>query len=168
MEGDTLTVRKLTPEDAASYRDIRLQALAENPDAFGATLEEEERNSLDVFSDRLAELSIFGAFAGGEIVGIVGLYIDQRAKFSHKATLWGLFVQRGYRGRGAGARLLSDALSEADQRAQQIILAVSSAGRSAINLYERSGFKGYGVEPRAMKTPDGYVDELLMVRFRSG
>jgi ribosomal protein S18 acetylase RimI-like enzyme len=165
MVDDKLIVRKLTPEDVVYYRDIRLQALAESPDAFAATFEEEERSSLDVFSDRLAALSVFGAFADGGIVGMVGLYVDQRAKFSHKARLWGLFVRCGYRGGGTGSRLISYALSEADQRTQQVILTVSAAARSAIDLYERSGFKCYGIEPRAMKTHDGYVDELLMVRL---
>jgi ribosomal protein S18 acetylase RimI-like enzyme len=36
---------------------------------------------------------------------------------------------------------------------------------SAQSLYERFGFTAYGIEPNALKTPSGYSDEILMVKF---
>jgi hypothetical protein len=32
-------------------------------------------------------------------------------------------------------------------------------------LYAQCGFTAYGVEPRALKSAQGYADEVLMVRF---
>ena len=36
---------------------------------------------------------------------------------------------------------------------------------AAIALYERFGFRRYGVEPRALKSAAGYANEVLMVLF---
>ncbi len=38
-------------------------------------------------------------------------------------------------------------------------------GSAAIPLYERFGFTRYGLEPRALKSPAGYADAVLMVLF---
>ena len=167
MKNEAFTCRRMIPEDAGSYRLIRLQALTDDPAAFGATLEEEQRNNEEVFRQRLSRLPIFGAFVEDQIVGMVGLYQDEQVRLSHKSVLWGFFVRQENRSFGIGARLLGMALAEAESRSQQVTLAVSIASASAIALYERNGFERYGIEPRAIKGPDGYLDEVLMVRFRA-
>ena len=48
---------------------------------------------------------------------------------------------------------------------EQLTLTVVSENHAAIALYRKFGFEVYGVEPRALKQPEGYSDEVLMVRF---
>jgi RimJ/RimL family protein N-acetyltransferase len=48
---------------------------------------------------------------------------------------------------------------------EQVHLTVVADNRPAIALYERCGFRSYGLEPRSLRSPGGYADELLMVRF---
>lgn len=47
------------------------------------------------------------------LIGMIGLYRDQRAKRSHKAWIWGMFVAEWYRGTGAGRALLEEAIRAA-------------------------------------------------------
>ena len=49
MTGAAIDLRRLRPEDAALYRDIRLEGLADSPHAFGSTLESEQDQPLDRF-----------------------------------------------------------------------------------------------------------------------
>ena len=44
-----------------------------------------------------------------------------------------------------------------------VILTVAAENARARRLYERWGFSVYGIEPRAIKLEDGYLDEALMV-----
>ncbi len=60
-------VRRLEPEDAALYRTIRLQALTDAPEAFGSTLEAEERFDLETFAHRLRTNAVWGAFDSASI-----------------------------------------------------------------------------------------------------
>ncbi len=46
---------------------------------------------------------------------------------------------------------------------EQIVLAVFSTNQVARRLYESCGFEVYGVEPRALKVDDQYLDEDLMI-----
>ncbi len=46
-------IRRLRPEDAVLYRELRLEALLRNPEAFSSTLEAETAQTLAWFSDRL-------------------------------------------------------------------------------------------------------------------
>ena len=48
------------------------------------------------------------------------------------------------------------------EHVEQIMLTVAEGNEAAINLYEKHGFKTYGVEPRAMKNGSEYRDEILM------
>jgi ribosomal protein S18 acetylase RimI-like enzyme len=60
---------------------------------------------------------------------------------------------------------MSALLSAARSVVEQVTLSVTAENATAIALYERFGFRRYGIEPRALKTPAGYSDEILMVLF---
>ncbi|PPQ28738.1 hypothetical protein CCR94_17130 [Rhodoblastus sphagnicola] len=48
---------------------------------------------------------------------------------------------------------------------EQVTLSVVADNTTAANLYERLGFRRYSLEPRTLKTPVGYSDEILEVLF---
>jgi hypothetical protein len=64
----------LQPEDAALYREIRREALLHSPEAFSSIFEDEAARMLAWFADRLAQPAVFGAFGGGDLLGIVSFY----------------------------------------------------------------------------------------------
>ena len=57
---ERFAVRRLRPDEWQAYRAIRLQALSEAPDAFGATLEEALARPPESWAARLAEAAASG------------------------------------------------------------------------------------------------------------
>jgi ribosomal protein S18 acetylase RimI-like enzyme len=161
----SVTIRRLGVSDVADYRSIRLAALQGAPEAFGAIYDDEVTRSVGDDVDRLATTAVFGAYAGGKIVGMAGFKQEAGRKNRHKGFVWGMYVQPGARRRGAAAALIEALLGYARNEVEQLILTVEKGNGAAIALYEKFGFETYGVEPRALKSSSGYADEVLMVRF---
>jgi secondary thiamine-phosphate synthase enzyme len=94
----------------------------------------------------------------------VGLMRDRHVKASHKAQVWGMYVEPGRRGRGVGAGLLRAALQHAGTLAgvSSIHLSVTSAAVEARRLYERAGFEVWGTEPDALRHEGRAVVEYHM------
>jgi RimJ/RimL family protein N-acetyltransferase len=159
-----LEVHRLSASDASGYRDLRLDGLRANPEAFGASWEEEAAQSLSWFADRLDRNVIFGGRpeTTSQLKGVVGFYVPDSAKQRHKGVLWGMFVQPEARGTGLGSLLVARVLEHAMQAVEEIRLTVVATNASAVRLYERAGFERYGLERRALKIGDTYHDEVLM------
>src|SRR3954469_17195272 len=90
-----MQLRVLTPSDVGAYRDLRLRALREWPPAFGTPAEEEERLSLEEFSERLVESKdrcLIGVFEKKVLVGSVRLSRYESGNEFHRAYLAGLYV----------------------------------------------------------------------------
>ncbi len=162
-------VRLLSAEDAAAYRRVRLQALREHPEAFGSSAEDFAVQPLGDVADRLGSqserFSIFGAFVGGELVGLVGFGRDGGLKVRHRGGIYQMYVTPEQRGKGLGWLLLEYAVSHARQLSglEEINLAVTVGNDSARRLYERFGFLFSHREPRYIKIDDRYYDIDWMV-----
>ena len=63
-----LQIRRLQISDAALFRDIRLEALQKNPEAFGSTFQQENAQPLSWFEATLGLADIFGAFLDGTLL----------------------------------------------------------------------------------------------------
>ncbi|HEY3528770.1 MAG TPA: GNAT family N-acetyltransferase [Nocardioides sp.] len=131
------SLRRLGPDDWASFRDIRLRALAESPDAFASTLAREQAFGEDDWRTRLT--GPVYAVADPEPVAVGGLF-DADGVFH----VWGMWTDPAHRGRGHARRIL-DALIPADADA---VLDVNVNNEGARAAYERYGFVGTGrLEP---------------------
>ena len=160
-----LQIRRLETSDAALYRDIRLEALEENPEAFGSTFERESERPLSWFEALVGRSDIFGAFVDGTLAGIAGYVAQESSKQAHKALLWGMYVRSAARNAGLGKRLVAAVLSHARGRVEMVQLTVVSENEGARRLYNALGFVEYGLEKRALKQNGRYYDEVLMVNF---
>ena len=165
-----MEIRQLPVEDAAIYRELRLRALREDPEAFGETYEEALANPLARTEERLRAQAApdgsftLGAFQDG-LVGAVTLLREVRVKMRHRAVIVGMYVTPEVRGRGVGRALLSAACARAAtlNGLAQLHLAVVMPNAPARQLYRSMGFVPYGVEPRALNVGDRYWDEELMM-----
>jgi ribosomal protein S18 acetylase RimI-like enzyme len=162
-----LTIRRLGGADAADYRAIRLAALQQDAAAFGSTYEVEAPLPLAAFTARLESTLVFGAYAGEQIVGMAGAKRLSGARESHKAFIWGTYVEPGWRRQGTARALLLALLGAASAEVEQLTLSVVQDNAAALALYRELGFQVYGTEPRALRSARGYSDEVLMVRFLS-
>ena len=73
-------IRRLETPDAALYREIRLEALQRNPEAFGSTFERENAQPLSWFEAALGRAAIFGAFVDGTLAGVAGFAAQEDSK----------------------------------------------------------------------------------------
>lgn len=167
MEALLEPVRRLLPAEAETFRAIRLEALATCPDAYATTLAKQAADPPAHFAEILRDSPVFGAFLEGGIVGMAGLYRESGERKQHKGVLWGMYVRPAAQGRGLGRALLGAVLDHARGQFDQVLLQVVSDNHRAIRLYESEGFVSYGLERRAMKEGERYLDEYLMVRFLS-
>lgn len=171
MNASTGRIEPITPETFPAWRTLRLRALKEHPDAFGASwgwyAGLSETDSREHFAARQGPRSqVWGAFMeDGPLVGTVGMYCDDGPKMAHRAHIWGMYVAPEARGQGIGERLVEAAIAFAEgiDGILQIHLAVTSHNLAAKQLYERLGFVRYGVEPRVLIVDGVGYDEDLMV-----
>lgn len=162
-----MEIRTLTEEDAAIYRELRLEALQTSPEAFGSTYEEGAARPLSATAERLRTPGAFtlGAFADDALVGVVTLVRDAGLKMRHRANIYAMYVTPAARGRGVGRALMEEAIrrARAVPGIEQLHLAVVSNNTTARALYDALGFVVYGREPRALKSGDRYFDEDMMI-----
>lgn len=147
-------IRRLAPGDAAAHRALRLRALREHPEAFTSSYEEEALAPLAVTAARLAAArnSFWGAFEHDALCGMVGLERETRLKNQHKGIVVGMYVVPEAGGRGLGRQLLDALLRQARAEGlESLVLTVTEGNARAQRLYERAGFRSFGVEPRALK-----------------
>ena len=169
-----VSIRKLAPGDAARWREIRLRALREDPAAFLATHDEDERVTAADLAHRLAAAdpgaAVLGAFDGEELIGTAGIGRNAPAKTRHRGLLWGMYVAPEARGRGIGGALLQRAIEHARSvpELEQLELSVAVSATSAQRLYVRLGFERIGRHARAMKDGDAYEDVERMVLWLRG
>ncbi len=163
----THAIRRLAAGDAEAWAVLRREALDAHPLVFGSAVPADAVELVSSARARMAagESVILGAWADGALVGIVGARREQGSKERHKAFVWGMYVAASHRRLGAGGQLMIAAL--ADARAwpgvEQVHLSVSSVALEAQRMYERHGFRVWGVEPRALCWDGRYADERHMV-----
>lgn len=151
-------VRRLTAADAAAYRAVMLNAYATHPSAFTTTVAEREGLPLSWWAQRLGAESdapsvVYGAFdEAGALVGAAGLSFGARERERHKATLFGMTVLDSARRAGFGRRLVLALLDHARAHGglRLVQLTVTEGNSAAQTLYERCGFRTFGVEPQAV------------------
>jgi ribosomal protein S18 acetylase RimI-like enzyme len=149
-----MQIRRLAPADAPAYRALRLRALRECPQAFTSSYEEDEKAPIESVRARLAgdHRKFWGAFHDGEMCGAVGLERETRAKNRHKATVVGMYVAPERAGHGMGAALMHALIADAGTcGVELLVLTVTQGNSKAAKLYERCGFRSFGIEPRAIK-----------------
>jgi GNAT superfamily N-acetyltransferase len=136
-------VRPLAAHEWRAYRDLRLRALADAPDAFGSTLEREHARDDAHWQARLEAGVTSGrdlplvAEAGGEPAGLAWGTMDP-AGTAHLIQMW---VAPERRGHGCGGRLLDAVAAWARERgAHTLALMVTQGNASAEGLYARAGF----------------------------
>ncbi len=95
-----MRIKKLIKHDASHYRQIRLEALSNNPDSFGTMYDEEVIRTTDNFRERIPVDNnnfILGCYMDEDLIGIVAFHQESRIKLRHKAYIRSMYVQSEYR-----------------------------------------------------------------------
>lgn len=161
----TIKYKYLAQNDAIAFRVLRLESLQRYPNNYTGTYAHEVKRDVAWFADYISRNNAYGAFDGDELVGTVALAQDTRPRNGHKAHLEAVYVTPKQQGRGIAKALLAYAFESAIKYFEHVLLAADSNNHAAIAVYEHLGFTQYGHEPNAAKLDDGYLDDILMIKF---
>ncbi len=136
-------VRAVSDGEGGRFRELRMRALHEAPDAFSSSPEREQAYEPAVWEER--GRTVFVAEEDGDWLGMAGWFVDP--DLPAIAHVWGVWVDPLARGRGAG-RGLVEAVVDAARAAghRRLELGVTDLPPGAEALYERIGFRRTGVE----------------------
>ena len=145
-EAETIEFRTLNESNAATFREIRLEALRVNGQYFTADRGEEEARTDSEWALCCAEIcnhAIFGAFVGGKLIGVMEV-TKWEDDASGKTVRWGSsYVQESFRGKGFGEILYKN--REQWSRQHEFVCAVFTIRHD--NLRSTKIHRENGAEP---------------------
>jgi len=167
----TVTIRSAREEDAPAYRDLRLEALRDHPEAFSSDYAANLAKPMTFWTERLRSNStdsavmIYFAIHDQQLIGMCGITRTNSPKIQHSANIVGMYIRPDWRGFRIAERLVAACVDWARTRDVKIVkLAVVTTNTRAIRCYARCGFQVYGIEPQALCYDSVFYDELLMAR----
>ncbi|TWD15646.1 GNAT family N-acetyltransferase [Marihabitans asiaticum] len=163
-----ITVRALGEDDWETYREVRLAALEESPDAFVADKADEEGKSEQFWRERMNRSRRLLAEADGGRVGVVSIGSspekpDEETDDS-AGQLFGLWVAPEWRGRSVAATLVREASKDAKGRGlRRLFYWVGTDNPRAVAFASSFGFRPTD-DRRPMRThSDDGEEEIAMV-----
>jgi predicted GNAT family acetyltransferase len=155
---DEVVVRRLTPDDWAVLRDVRLRALADSPDAFGSTLER-ERDFEEKDWRRRSVRPVLVVEVDGRPVAMAGTFPEGGV-----LQVWGMWTDPAFRGRGIGRRILADLVAWAQGAGRTPYLHVTEGNDGARALYVACGFVPTGRWDPLREGSSLRIEELVLRR----
>jgi ribosomal protein S18 acetylase RimI-like enzyme len=157
-----MEARQAQAADWQALRQLRLRALADAPDAFASTLEEEVAFPEEVWRQRAEggpASANFIAREGGVDVGLAAVFAEPDVPGRmHLVSMW---VAPRYRRRGVARALVDQAVRwAAERRAREVGLWVADQNTAARRLYERLGFRPTG-ERQPLPSNPARTESLL-------
>lgn len=163
-------LRSARAEDAPQLIAYLKQTAAESPyllrEPEEVTLtQEREQNFIRAKEQDERELMLLCFDADRHVGNCSVMAVSGLIRQAHRCGV-AIALYREYCGRGIGRKMMEAALDRAKQMGyEQAELEVASSNQSAIRLYEKLGFKRYGVFPHNMKYKDGsYADCIWMMK----
>lgn len=142
MAMSEIRVRVLDPDEWDLYRDVRLRALRESPEAFVASAEEEEAFDEAVWKERMERSRRLLAEDGDEVVGVVSIGAGHRTRNPGAGELFGLWVDPPRRGTGVARKLMEEAAATGrDAGLRQLVYWVGTDNGRAVAFASSFGFR---------------------------
>jgi GNAT superfamily N-acetyltransferase len=141
-----MEIRPARPADWKALRELRLRALADTPDAFASTLEQEAALPDEAWQQWAqggpASVDLI-AWEGGTGIGMAAIFaVDDAPGRMHLVAMW---VDPRHRRQGVARALVERAVRWAeDRQAREVILWVADHNTPARMLYEGVGFRPTG------------------------
>lgn len=163
-----ISIRDAVVEDAAALTVIYNQGIVDRV----ATLETEERTP----EERRAWLDardprhpVMVAVADGQVVGFGSLNVfNPRKAYDHVAD-FSIYVERAWRGKGVGSRLLRAIIQRARHIGyHKLVLSAFPFNESGVALYKKFGFRVVGIYQEQGLLDGRWVDTIIMEKLLEG
>ncbi|NHN55329.1 GNAT family N-acetyltransferase [Calidifontibacter sp. DB0510] len=166
-----ITVRLLGDEDWQTYRDVRLAALKESPEAFSASAAEEQQYDEELWRRRMQRSTRLVAQDGDDVVGVVSVGgFEAEDADDRVAELFGLWVNPDLRGKGVAWKLVQAGAEQAkaDDYGHLVYWVATDNGR-AVAFASSFGFRPTDAR-RTMKhaSPNAPDDEEMAMVYPLG
>jgi GNAT superfamily N-acetyltransferase len=148
---EDIKITSLQPSEWKKYKDLRLRALKEDPQAFSSTYEDNLKLEDKVWK-QLLEKSLKGesqwylfAKKDEQLIGMVGAFTEEE---KDTAIVIAMYVVKEQRGKGISKQLMNGIISQVQKNKtiKKISLRVSTGQPVALNLYKGLGFKEFKKE----------------------
>lgn len=136
-----MPIFKLPPDRWREFRELRLEALRTDPDAFGASHQATEQRPdswwIGCLDAALTDPSrtLWFAEEDGRLIGMAGAYPEQDPA---NVNVTSMYVAPSERGKGIGRALLAAVVGE--QTGKEVRLCVNGDQTAAARLYKAFGF----------------------------
>lgn len=156
-----MDITRIGAADWETFRDVRLESLAESPAAFGSRHADWVDAPAERWRSRLTQVPLnLVAREGTQVVGVAsGQLLDEG--WVELISMW---VAPAARGTGAAGRLIEGVVAWAVSQGRGTFLMVRTDNQRARTAYERAGFVDAGVPEGG---PDDGPEERRMERRRS-
>jgi L-phenylalanine/L-methionine N-acetyltransferase len=128
-------------------------------------------HSIEWRRKRLADLQtgtyLLVAEVEGEIIGSIGLNVNQRARRAHSADI-GMGVRDDWHGKGVGTAMMQAVIDLADKwlNIKRLELEVYTDNEPALRLYKKFGFEIEGTLRHFAFRDGAFVDAYMMSRIK--
>lgn len=160
----SIVIKKLTREDWKTFKELRLQMLTDEPQAFTTTLAQVSAYTREEWKKRVAgeHVAVLVIFVDGKPVGMDGLVYKEHEK--EAVTIWGMFVKKEFRERGLGTKLMRAIEKEIrkDKSIKTIKICVMACQIPAWKLYKKQGFTEIGRDHGKKEFLNVVYDEIHM------
>ena len=160
-----MMIKKLLKKRWKDYKKLRLDALRNEPQAFGSSYEEEVKLTKTEWTKRI-DNALF-AVINDKPVGMIVYFFNTKQKTSHIAHIFGFYVAKQHRRLGIGSKLFETAIStiKRNRHIRKIQLMVNPRQIAAIKIYEIQGFVKTGLLKRELMVKCKFHDELVMEKL---
>jgi GNAT superfamily N-acetyltransferase len=153
-------ITRISENDWRLWRDVRLAALADAPEAFGSGAQQEEALPEAAWRAMTRTAAIFVATASGTAVGVVAGLPRESAGERGLGSMW---VAPSWRGRGLAATLAAAVIAWArSEGCTRIGLWVAAGSPRARRFYQRQGFRPTGRTRPFPNDATRIIDEMVL------
>lgn len=146
---DKIKVIELSPNRWREYRELRLEALQKDPQAFGQKYHKAVDFPDSYWTEHLEntikkdKLLVHFAESNGKLIGMIEAFFHSNEETKDSAQIFSVYVTLAFRGRGIAKRLQAHLLLELGktQGLKKVRVMVNKMQKSAVNLYKDGNFK---------------------------
>lgn len=160
-----ITIRPATPDDAVAICLIYNQGIEDRIATLETDLRTPEERRQWLLS-RGPRTPVIMAEAGGGVVGWGSLNIFNPRKAYHFVADFSVYVERGWRGKGVGSRLLARLIELGREFGyHKLVLSAFPWNEGGMALYRKFGFRTVGTYREQGKLDGKWVDTIMMEKI---